>query len=61
MEEEAILGFLQNNDEIPHSGQFAVDHNIDHEELKNVIKNCFSLHRSSGKRYAAEKSPPFVL
>ncbi|CAH8387877.1 unnamed protein product [Eruca vesicaria subsp. sativa] len=73
MAEEAILGFLKNNDEIPHSGEFAVDHDLDHEEVKNVIK---SLHgfgyieakavrkefwdlTDEGKKYAAEGTPEF--
>lgn len=39
MAEEAILGFLKNNDEIQDSGEFAVDHDLDHEQVKNVIKS----------------------
>lgn len=41
MAEEAVLGFLEKNDQIPDSGQFASDQGIDHQELTNVIK---SLH-----------------
>lgn len=45
MAEEAILGYLEHNDEISDSGQFAAKHGIDHDEIVNVIK---SLH---GFRY----------
>ena len=39
MAEAAILGFLQNNESIPDSGNFAAELNLDHEEVKNVIKS----------------------
>lgn len=39
--EDAILGFLQSNDEISDSHKFAVSTGVDHTELENVIK---SLH-----------------
>lgn len=45
MAEEAILGFLQNNEQITDSGQFSTEFNLDHNEVVNVIK---SLH---GFRY----------
>lgn len=45
MAEEAILGFLQNNEQITDSGQFSAEFNLDHNEVVNVIK---SLH---GFRY----------
>jgi hypothetical protein len=45
MAEEAVLGYLQNNDEIKDSGEFAAERGIDHNEIVNVIK---SLH---GFRY----------
>jgi len=45
MAEEAVLGYLQNNDEIKDSGDFAAERGIDHNEIVNVIK---SLH---GFRY----------
>lgn len=45
MAEEAILGFLEKNEEIKDSGEFAAERNIDHTEIVNVIK---SLH---GFRY----------
>lgn len=45
MAEDAILGYLEKNDHISDSGQFAAEHRIDHNEIVNVIK---SLH---GFRY----------
>lgn len=45
MAEEAILGYLEHDDEIRDSGEFAAERNIDHNEIVNVIK---SLH---GFRY----------
>ncbi|XP_045819725.1 phenylalanine--tRNA ligase alpha subunit, cytoplasmic isoform X2 [Trifolium pratense] len=45
MAEEAVLGYLKNNDEIRDSGDFADERGIDHNEIVNVIK---SLH---GFRY----------
>ncbi|KAH1224567.1 Phenylalanine--tRNA ligase alpha subunit, cytoplasmic [Glycine max] len=45
MAEEAILGFLEKNDEIRDSGEFAAERGIEHNEIVNVIK---SLH---GFRY----------
>ncbi|PON84036.1 hypothetical protein TorRG33x02_201560 [Trema orientale] len=45
MAEEAILGFLEKNDQISDSGQFAAERGLDHNEVVNVIK---SLH---GFRY----------
>lgn len=45
MAEEAILEYLQHNQEISDSGQFAVEVGIDHNEIVNVVK---SLH---GFRY----------
>ncbi|XP_010555299.1 PREDICTED: phenylalanine--tRNA ligase alpha subunit, cytoplasmic [Tarenaya hassleriana] len=75
MAEEAILGFLQNHEQIPDSGQFAAEHNLDHNDVVNVIK---SLHgfgyidaqdikretwvlTDEGKKYAAEGSPEVQL
>ncbi|CAK7329704.1 unnamed protein product [Dovyalis caffra] len=51
MAEEAILGYLKNDEEeeISDSGQFAIDHGLDHSEVVNVIK---SLH---GFRYIIAK------
>jgi len=45
MAEEAVLDYLQNNDEIKDSGEFAAERGIDHNEIVNVVK---SLH---GFRY----------
>ncbi|XP_004486713.1 phenylalanine--tRNA ligase alpha subunit, cytoplasmic-like [Cicer arietinum] len=45
MAEEAVLGYLENNNEIRDSGDFAAERGIDHNEIVNVIK---SLH---GFRY----------
>lgn len=45
MAEEAVLGFLEKNEEISDSGQFAADRGIDHQELTNIIK------RLSGFRF----------
>ena len=52
MAEAAILGFLQNNESIPDSGKFAAELNLDHEEIKNVIKSL------QGFRYIEAKVPP---
>ncbi|CAF2328216.1 unnamed protein product [Brassica napus] len=71
MSEAAILGFLQTNESILDSGQFAAEHNLDHEEVKNVIKSlqgfryieAKELKRETlvltddGKKYAVEGSP----
>ncbi|CAN6986986.1 hypothetical protein Bca4012_007384 [Brassica carinata] len=67
MSEAAILGFLQNNESISDSGQFAAEHNLDHEEVKNVIKSLQGFRyieaketlvlTDDGKKYAAEGSP----
>ena len=56
MAEEAILGYLEKNDEISDSGEFASQTKIDHNEIVNVIK---SLH---GFRLVdAQVFPPFVF
>lgn len=56
MAEEAVLGYLQNNDEIRDSGEFAAERNIDHNEIVNIIK---SLH---GFRYVdAEVGKPYLI
>ncbi|CAL5377176.1 unnamed protein product [Camellia sinensis] len=41
MAEEVVLGFLEKNDEISDSSEFASERGIDHQELTNIIK---SLH-----------------
>jgi len=55
MAEEAILGYLQNHEEISDSGQFATDHGLDHSDVVNVIK---SLH---GFRYVDAQVPKIIL
>lgn len=45
MEEEAILSYLENHEEIADSGQFTAERGLDHDKAVNVIK---SLH---GYRY----------
>lgn len=45
MAEEAILGYLQHNEQIADSGVFAAKRQLDHNDVVNVIK---SLH---GFRY----------
>ncbi|KAG2329703.1 hypothetical protein Bca52824_000883 [Brassica carinata] len=71
MSEVAILGFLKNNESIPDSGEFAAEHNPDHEEVKIIIKSlqgfryieAKELKRETlvltddGKKFAAEGSP----
>ena len=41
MAEEAVLGFLEKNDEITDSGQFAAECGIDHQEITNIIKSLY--------------------
>ncbi|EFH56653.1 hypothetical protein ARALYDRAFT_320017 [Arabidopsis lyrata subsp. lyrata] len=71
MAEEAVLGYLLDNEEITDSGQFSDEHNLNHDEVVNVIKrlhafgyvDCQNIKRVSsvltdeGKKYAAEGSP----
>lgn len=45
MAEDAILGYLERNEEISDSGKFAEEHGLDHNDIVNVVK---SLH---GFRY----------
>ncbi|EOA27005.1 hypothetical protein CARUB_v10023099mg [Capsella rubella] len=75
MAEEAILGFLQNNEDIADSGQFAAEHNLNHDELVNVVKSLQAFRyietqdiirktcvlTDEGKKYAAEGSPEVQL
>lgn len=44
MAEEAVLGFLHQNDEISDSGQFATQSGISHDEIVNVIKSLSAFH-----------------
>ncbi|OIT07140.1 PREDICTED: phenylalanine--tRNA ligase alpha subunit, cytoplasmic-like [Nicotiana attenuata] len=75
MAEDAILAFLQKNDEISDSGKFAEEHGFAHDEIVNVIRslNGFRLVDAQdirrerwvlteeGKTYAAVGSPEFQL
>ncbi|CAL9228583.1 unnamed protein product [Arabidopsis halleri] len=75
MAEEAILGFLQNNEQITDSGQFSAEFNLDHNEVVNVIKSLHAFRyidvqdikketwvlTDEGKKYAAEGSPEVQL
>ncbi|XP_057456391.1 phenylalanine--tRNA ligase alpha subunit, cytoplasmic-like [Lotus japonicus] len=75
MAEEAVLGYLQNNDEIRDSGEFAAERGIDHNEIVNIIKSLHGfryvdaeeIKRESwmltdeGKTYATVGSPEMQL
>ncbi|RYR22809.1 hypothetical protein Ahy_B03g068108 isoform A [Arachis hypogaea] len=75
MAEEAILGYLQHNEEIKDSGEFAAERNIDHNEIVNVIKSLHGFRyvdaedikretwvlTDEGKTYTATGSPEFQL
>ncbi|KAJ7957668.1 Phenylalanine--tRNA ligase alpha subunit like [Quillaja saponaria] len=75
MAEEAILGYLEKNEEIGDSGQFAAEFGIDHNEIVNLIKSLHGfryvdaqdIKRESwvlteeGKAYAAAGSPEVQL
>ncbi|KAI3798557.1 hypothetical protein L1987_33834 [Smallanthus sonchifolius] len=75
MAEEAVLGFLEKNDEIKDSGDFAAEKGISHEEIVNVIKSLNGFRfvdaqdikkerwqlTAEGKTYAANGSPEFQL
>ncbi|MFS8018684.1 putative phenylalanine--tRNA ligase [Helianthus anomalus] len=75
MAEEAVLGFLEHNEEIVDSGEFAVEKGINHEEIVNVVKslNGFGFVvaqdikrerwqlTTEGKTYAASGSPEYQL
>ncbi|KAE9616516.1 putative phenylalanine--tRNA ligase [Lupinus albus] len=75
MAEEAILGYLEHNDEIKDSGEFAAERNIDHNEIVNVIKSLYGfryvdvedIKRESwvltdeGNTYAVSGSPEVQL
>ena len=39
MAEDAILGYLEKNEEIADSGSFAAEVGIDHDEIVNVTKS----------------------
>lgn len=39
MAEEAVLGYLEKNEEIPDSGKFAEEKGISHDDIVNIIKS----------------------
>ncbi|KAI8554277.1 hypothetical protein RHMOL_Rhmol05G0085600 [Rhododendron molle] len=71
MAEEAVLGFLEKNEEITDSGQFAAERGIDHQDIANIIKSLHGFKlvdaqdikrerwvlTEEGKTYAAAGSP----
>ncbi|GAB4837910.1 hypothetical protein Ancab_027436 [Ancistrocladus abbreviatus] len=75
MAEEAVLGYLEKNEEISDSGEFAAQHCLDHNELVNMIKSLHGfrlidaqdikkeswLLTDEGKIYAAAGSPEVQL
>ncbi|KAL5129978.1 Phenylalanine--tRNA ligase alpha subunit, cytoplasmic [Glycine soja] len=75
MAEEAILGYLEKNDEIRDSGEFAAECGIDHNEIVNVIKSLHGFRyvdaqdikretwvlTDEGKTYATVGSPEVQL
>ncbi|KAK6939458.1 PheRS, DNA binding domain 1 [Dillenia turbinata] len=75
MAEDAILGFLEKQEEISDSGKFAEEHGFDHNEIVNIIKslNGFRLVDAQdikrerwvltdeGKLYADKGSPEVQL
>lgn len=75
MAEDAVLGYLENHEQIVNSGDFSVDHGIDHKELVNVIKSLNGFQfviaqdikkdswqlTAEGKTYAANGSPEYQL
>lgn len=75
MAEEAVLGYLEKNEQIADSGVFAEEQGISHEEIVNIIKslNAFRFVEAQdikkerwklteeGKTYAANGTPEFHL
>ncbi|KAI4298342.1 hypothetical protein L6164_031915 [Bauhinia variegata] len=75
MAEEAVLSYLEKNQEISDSGQFAAQRGIDHNEIVNVIKSLHGFRyvdaedikretwvlTDEGKTYAAAGSPEVQL
>nr|KAJ0221892.1 hypothetical protein LSAT_V11C200073720 [Lactuca sativa] len=75
MAEEAVLGFLEKNEQIIDSGVFAEEQGISHDEIVNVIKSLNGFRfveaqdikkerwqlTDEGKTYAANGSPEFQL
>ncbi|KAI4295525.1 hypothetical protein L6164_035565 [Bauhinia variegata] len=75
MAEEAVLSYLEQNQQISDSGQFAAERGIDHNEIVNVIKSLHGFRyvdaedikretwvlTDEGKTYAAAGSPEVQL
>lgn len=75
MAEEAILGYLEKNEQISDSGNFAAERGFDHNDVVNVIKSLHGFRyidaqdikretwvlTDEGKKYAAEGSPEVQL
>lgn len=75
MAEEAVLGYLEKNEEITDSGEFAAERGIDHNDIVNVIKSLHGFRyvdaqdikretwvlTDEGKTYAAVGSPEVQL
>ncbi|GMH13436.1 hypothetical protein Nepgr_015277 [Nepenthes gracilis] len=75
MAEEAILGYLEKNEEISDSGEFASQRGLDHNEIVNVVKSLHGFRlvdaqdikrerwvlTDEGKLYAATGSPEVQL
>lgn len=75
MAEEAILGYLETNDQISDSGHFAAQLGLDHNDVVNVIKSLHGFRyvdaedikkeawvlTDEGKTYAATGSPEVQL
>ncbi|KAJ0077578.1 hypothetical protein Patl1_36405 [Pistacia atlantica] len=75
MAEEAILGYLEHNEQIADSGVFAAERQLDHNDVVNVIKSLHGFRyvdaqnikretwvlTDEGRKYAAEGSPEFQL
>lgn len=75
MAEEAVLGFLEKNEQIPDSGQFAAEQGFSHDEIVNVLRslNGFEFVQvkdikrerwilsEEGKTYASNGSPEVQL
>lgn len=69
------MGYLQKNEEIANSGEFATQHGLDHDEVVNTMKSLFGFQylnvqdikketwvlTDEGKKYAAEGSPEVHL
>ncbi|KAK9286433.1 hypothetical protein L1049_014830 [Liquidambar formosana] len=75
MAEDAVLGFLEKNEEISDSGEFAAEHGIDHNDIVNIVKSLHGFRlvdaqdikrekwvlTDEGKIYAAAGSPEVQL